>query len=199
MAALDGIKNSCYGEMGGVGYATTISQGKNPLGAVAPGALPKEWYVMHFDEWPVELQTTWKEFEASVIEYGRMLLHQVPATMKAQVTTFEEIEAVTRQMTQTLAQEGTHETVQALEPTTPPTCPTCATAMRQVDVRALTKLGIFGIYHWHRAYYVCPAGHGAWPRRTSSWGSGRNGSPRPWLRRSRRLPCISPLIRFLRS
>ncbi len=38
--ALDGIKDSCYGKMGGVGYATTFSQVKNPAGAVAPAALP---------------------------------------------------------------------------------------------------------------------------------------------------------------
>ncbi len=34
MAALDGIKDSCYGEMGGVGYATTFSQVNLVVGVV---------------------------------------------------------------------------------------------------------------------------------------------------------------------
>jgi len=119
---------------------------------------------VHVDEWSVELQTAWNDFKACVIDYGQALLRRVPPSMKTQVTTLEEIEAVTREITytlaNTLAQAWTRETVQTLEPTTSPSCPNCDRAPRKVGSRSLTKLGIFGTYHWARTYYVCPAGHG---------------------------------------
>jgi len=119
---------------------------------------------MRLDEWPEALQTAWKDFEGVVIEAGRTLLGHMPPTLKAQVTTLDEVEAVTRQITQTVgntvAQAWTREIVQTLEPPTPPSCPVCAMAMRKIGRRPLAKLGLFGEYQWSRAYYVCPRGHG---------------------------------------
>lgn len=119
---------------------------------------------MHVDDWSEELQTAWNAFKASVVDYKRALLRQVPPSLKAQVTTVEMIEAVTHQITQTvgnnLAQEWIRETVQTLEPMTPPWCSCCDQTLRKVGPRSLTKLGIFGPYQWARAYYVCPAGYG---------------------------------------
>ena len=42
---------------------------------------------MHVDAESEELQTALKEFEASVVEQGLALLHRLPPTFKAQVTT----------------------------------------------------------------------------------------------------------------
>ncbi len=114
-------------------------------------------------EWPEAVQPMVKAFGELVVQEALTLLKQLPATLKAQITTLDGVETVTRQLTQifgqTLAQGWTREIVQTQEPSSPP-CPKCARTMRKVDDRAITKLGMFGTYQWCRAYYVCSAGHG---------------------------------------
>jgi hypothetical protein len=121
---------------------------------------------MQWNDWSESMQAAWHEFETVVIEAGQRILGHLPPTLKAEVTTLDAVETVTRKITQTLghalAQGWTQEIVQTADPPSPPSCPVCATTitMRKIGPRSLTKLGFFGAYTWSRAYYVCSQGHG---------------------------------------
>ena len=112
---------------------------------------------------PQEVRPAVKKLGELAVQDALALLNQLPPTLKTDITTLKEVEAVTRQLTQifgqTLAQGWTREIVQTRKPSTPH-CLKCAMTMRKVDYRSITKLGMFGTYQWRRAYYVCPAGHG---------------------------------------
>ena len=119
---------------------------------------------MPWDAFSESMQAAWHEFEEVLSEAGRRLLDRIPPAIKAEVTTLDAVETVTRKITQTLgnamAQGWTQEIVQTAEPTSPPSCSVCATTLRRIGPRSLTKLGFFGTYTWSRIYYVCPQGHG---------------------------------------
>ncbi len=112
---------------------------------------------------PEEVRPVVKKLGELAVQDALALLNQLAPTLKTDITTLKEVEAVTRQLTQifgrTLAQGWRREIVQTREPSTPH-CLKCAMTMRRVDYRSITKLGMFGTYQWRRAYYVCPADHG---------------------------------------
>ena len=118
---------------------------------------------MQYAELPKALQSAVNECPELATQEADEWLKRLPPTLTAQLTTLDEIETVSRQLTQWFGQRVTQgltgKVVQTLEPSAP-ACPTCTLTMRKVDHRIITKLGMYGKYQWRRAYYVCPAGHG---------------------------------------
>ena len=57
---------------------------------------------MPWDAFSESMQAAWHEFEEVVSEAGRRLLDRIPPAIKAEVTTLDAVETVTRKITQTL-------------------------------------------------------------------------------------------------
>ena len=77
---------------------------------------------------PQEVRPAVKKLGELAVQDALALLNQLPPTLKTDITTLKEVEAVTRQLTQifgqTLAQGWTREIVQTRKPSTPH-CLTC--------------------------------------------------------------------------